>query len=144
MWREGKMTAAQVDTFFQGYADAFSREDVDEICALWDYPAFMSYDGRQAVLDREQFRRNTISLCAFYRARGLARAEKQVLELARLTPTTASVRTEDRLYDAAGKLIAEWEHVYLLSATADGIRAVAALPDNELRAWRERGTPLGG
>jgi hypothetical protein len=138
------MTAAQVDAFFQGYAAAFSREDVDEICALWDYPAFMSYEGRQAVLDKDQFRQNTFALCAFYRARGLARAEKQVLELARLTPTTASVRTEDRLYNSSGDLIAEWEHVYVLSETANGIKAVAALPDNELRAWRERGTPLGG
>jgi hypothetical protein len=138
------MTAAQVDAFFKGYAEAFSREDVDEICALWDYPAFMSYEGRQAVLDRDQFRKTTFALCAFYRARGLARAEKQVLELARLTPTTASVRTEDRLYNSTGELIAAWEHVYLLSDTAQGIKAVAALPDNELRAWRERGTPLGG
>ncbi len=138
------MTAAQVDAFFQGYADAFSREDVDTICALWDYPAFMSYEGRQAVLDRDQFRQNTFGLCAFYRAQGLVRAEKRVLELARLAQTTASVRTEDRLYNAAGELIAEWEHVYLLSATAGGIKAVAALPDNELRAWRDRGTPLGG
>ena len=138
------MTAAQVDAFFQGYADAFSREAVDEICGLWDYPAFMSYDGRQAVLDREQFRRNTVGLCAFYRARGLARAEKSVLELARLTPTTASVRTHDRLYDAAGALITEWEHVYLLSQTAHGLKAVVALPDNELRAWRALGTPMGG
>jgi len=138
------MTAAQVDDFFQGYAEAFSREDVDEICALWDYPAFMSYEGRQAVLDKDQFRQNTFALCAFYRAQGLARAEKQVLDLARLTPTTASVRTEDRLYNAEGDLIAAWEHVYLLSQTAHGIKAVAALPDNELRAWRERGTPLGG
>jgi len=104
----------------------------------------MSYGGRQAVLDRDQFHHNTLALCAFYRAQGLARAEKQVLELSRLTATTASVRTEDRLFDAAGGLIAEWEHVYLLSATADGIKVVAALPDNELHAWRELGTPLGG
>jgi len=138
------MTAAQVDAFFQNYAAAFSREDVNEICALWDYPAFMSYDGRQAVLDRDQFRQNTVALCAFYRARDLARAEKQVLEIARLTPTTASVRTEDRLYNSGGALIADWEHVYLLSDTPNGIKAVVALPDNELRAWRDLGTPLGG
>jgi hypothetical protein len=137
------MTAAQVDAFFQDYAGAFSRRDVDRICQLWDYPAFMSYEGRQAALDRDAFRTNTEALCAFYDRQGLARAEKQVLELARLTATTASVRTEDRLYDAAGRLIAQWEHVYLLSETADGLRAAAALPDNELAAWRARGTPLG-
>jgi hypothetical protein len=138
------MTATQVDAFFQDYADAFSRQDIDRVCELWDYPAFMSYAGRQAVLDRPAFRRNTAALCDFYRGQGLARAEKQVLELARLTATTATVRTQDRLFDADGRLITEWEHVYLLSETPAGIKVAAALPDNELAAWRERGTPLGG
>lgn len=138
------MTAAQVDAFFQGYAAAFSALDVGRVCELWDYPAFFSYGGRQDGLDREGFRRNTESLCEFYRRQGLARAEKQVLELTRLTPTTAAARTEDRLYDAAGALIAAWEHVYLLSDTPAGLKVCAALPDNELAAWRARGTPLGG
>ncbi|MGE0424379.1 MAG: hypothetical protein AB7O88_19110 [Reyranellaceae bacterium] len=40
--------------------------------------------------------------------------------------------------------MAAWEHVYLLVETADGVRIAAALPDNEIRAWAERGTPLGG
>jgi hypothetical protein len=138
------MTAAQVDAFFQDYAAAFSRLDVDCICELWDYPAFFSYEGRQDGLDSEGFRANTVSLCDFYRRQGLARAEKQVLELSRLTPTTAAARTLDRLYDAHSALIAEWEHVYLLSDTPAGIKVCAALPDNELAAWRARGTPLGG
>jgi hypothetical protein len=137
------MTATEVNAFFDEYADAFSREDAERICKLWDYPAFMSYGGRQMVFGRDQFHHNTLVLCAFYRAQGLVRAEKQVLELMQLTATTASVRTEDRLFDAAGEPIAEWEHVYLLSETADGVKIVAALPDNELHAWRQRGTPLG-
>jgi hypothetical protein len=138
------MTASEIDNFFQSYAAAFSRRDVDAICGLWDYPGFMSYQGKQAVLEREAFRRNTESLCAFYAARGLARAEKQVLEIGRLTDTTASVRTADTLFDAQGELITRWEHVYVLSETAQGLKAVAAFPDNELKAWRDLGAPMGG
>jgi|SRR5579859_428188 len=137
------MSVDQVDAFFQDYALAFSRRDVDHVCALWDYPAFMSYEGRQAVLDQKDFRLNTTRLCDFYERQGLRHAEKQVLELAHLTATTATVRTRDRLFNADGGLIAEWEHVYLLSETAQGIRVAAAMPDNELAAWRARGTPLG-
>jgi hypothetical protein len=138
------MTATEINSFFQTYADAFSRSDVDGICALWDYPGFMSYQGSQAALDRDAFRRNTISLCAFYAARGLARAEKQVLEIDLMTETTATVRTADTLLDAAGAVITRWEHVYVLSATPGGLRAVAAFPDNELKAWRDLGAPMGG
>jgi hypothetical protein len=64
-----EVTAAQVNAFFQGYADAYSRADADE-SAL------------------------------------------------------------------SGTILPS-------CPTMDGIKALAALPDNELRAWRERGTPLG-
>ena len=37
-----------------------------------------------------------------------------------------------------------WPTPVALVETADGIRIAAALPDNEVRAWRERGTPLSG
>ncbi len=138
------MTAAQVHAFFEDYADAFSSHSVERIQALWSFPAFMCFGGRQTALDRDAFRANVVNLCAFYEAQGVVRAEKQVLELSRLTDTTASTRTADILRDADGGIVAEWEHVYLLVETADGIRIAAALPDNEVRAWKERGTPLGG
>jgi hypothetical protein len=84
----GDMTTDQVDGFFQTYARAFSKGDVAAICGLWDYPSVMSYQGRHVALDREAFRRNIESLCAFYAASGLARAKKQVLKIDRLTETT--------------------------------------------------------
>lgn len=136
------MTAVQVHDFFEGYVRAFVDRDIDGICACWDYPAFLASGGRQVALDREAFRRNLVRLCAFYDSQGLARAEKSVIGFVTLTETTAAVRTRDRLYDAPGALIAEWEHAYLMSATADGLKVAAALPDGENRAWRERGTPL--
>ena len=71
----------------------------------------------------------------------MARAEKQVIGFVALTETTAAVRTRDRLYDASGTLMAEWEHAYLMSDTPDGLKVAAALPDDEHRAWRERATP---
>jgi hypothetical protein len=54
------------------------------------------------------------------------------------------VRTADALFDREGGLITSWEHVYVLSETPSGLRAVAAFPDNELRAWRDVGEPMGG
>ena len=136
------MTAVEVDDFFVGYVQAFVSGDIDGICARWDYPALLVFEGRQVSLDSESFRRNAARLCAFYVTQGMARAEKSVIGFVRLTETTAAVRTSDRLYDAAGMLIAEWEHAYLMSDTPTGLKAAAALPDGEHRAWRQRGTPL--
>jgi hypothetical protein len=136
------MTAVQVHDFFRGYVEAFVGGDIDGICARWDYPALLVFEGRQVSLDREGFRRNAVRLCAFYAAQGLARAEKDVIGFVRLTETTAAVRTRDRLYDAAGMTIAKWEHAYLVSDTPAGLKAAVALPDGEHRAWRQRGTPL--
>lgn len=138
------MTAAQVHALFEDYADAFSRRAIDRIQDLWSFPAFLCSGGRQVAFDSDAFRANTLKLCGFYDRQGVARAEKQVLELTRLTESTASVRTADTLRDTDGHVVAEWEHVYLLVETAGGIRIAAALPDNEVRAWKVRGTPLGG
>lgn len=136
------MTAIQAHDFFEGYVQAFVNNDVDGICARWGYPAFLAFEGQQVSLDSEAFRRNAVRLCAFYAAQGMARAEKEIIELVRLTESTAAVRTKDRLYDAAGTLIVEWEHAYLMSKTPTGFKVAAALPDGERRAWQERGTPL--
>jgi hypothetical protein len=72
----------------------------------------------------------------------MARADKEIIGFVPLTDSTAAVPTKDRLYDAAGALIVEWEHAYLMSNTPTGIKVAAALPDGERRAWQERGTPL--
>jgi hypothetical protein len=138
------MTAARVHKFFKDYVQAFVDPDIDRICSLWGYPAFMVFEGRQVTLDNEAVRRNAVRLCAFYSARGMSRAEKEVIDLVRLTNTTAAVRTRDTLYDASETIMVEWEHAYLLSDTAEGIKVAAAMPDGERRAWQERGTPLLG
>ena len=137
------MTAAQVHSFFKDYADAFSCRSADRLQKLWSFPAFMVFGGHQAVLEPDVFYTNTQRLYDFYARQGVVRAEKEVIELTRLTETTATARTADVLFSDNGEIVAQWEHVYLLNATDDGIKVAAAMPDNELRAWRDRGTPLG-
>ncbi len=130
------MTALEIDAFFKAYAGAFSRLAVDEICNKWAYPAYFVANGRRASLTEDAFRVNTEALCRFYQARGVALAEKQVLEISRLAASTVSVRTADTLSSADGGKIAAWEHVYLVSDTENGPRVVTAMADAELAAWR--------
>jgi hypothetical protein len=145
IWRRRNeaVTRAEVQALFDDYAAAFGPGDVGRICGEWAYPAFFSARGKRAALDEAAFRANTETLCRFYAAQGVAGAAKSVLAVEQLAAGLAFVRTADRLTGADGAMVAEWQHGYLLSDTADGLRIVMAMPEEELDAWQRRGTPLG-
>jgi hypothetical protein len=130
------MTAPQLDAFFEEYVAAFVEQDVERLCAMWKYPAFMVYDGKQRVFDRAAFRDNAVRLCRFYADQGMARTEKDVIDIVPLTATTAAVRTNYRMYRVDETTLVEWTHAYLLSEASDEVSIVAAMPDDENRAWR--------
>jgi hypothetical protein len=141
---EGCMTPEAVEEFFARYAAAFSRGDAKEIGSFWKLPAFITGPERSVCFtDAAAFRANTDALCGFYRARGMARAHKTVLRIDPAGERVAMVTTGDDLLDAEGRIIARWKHVYLLRETADGLRAIAAVGDDEISAWTAKGTPLG-
>ena len=50
----------------------------------------------------------------------------------------------DRMLDATGAVIAEWQASYVLQRVAGTWKAVMAVADGEVDAWTARGTPLGG
>jgi len=56
------------------------------------------------------------------------------LEIKLLGEGVAVVITRDELFGGAGEEIARWEHAYLVRETADGLRAIAAVADNEVKA----------
>jgi hypothetical protein len=139
------MTRESLDDFFTDYANAFSRGDVEEIARLWKLPAFITTRDRSACFaDPEAFRRNIEAVCAFYRRQGVVRAKKRVLEINLLGEGIAAVTTSDELFGGAGEEIARWKHAYLVRGTVEGLRAIAAVADSEVEAWKARGTPLGG
>jgi hypothetical protein len=137
------MTKAEAIAYFDAYAAAFTRFDIDAICALWVYPALFAGRGKRAVLDAGSFRANTEALCEFYRAQGVARARKRLISLDQLAPTIAAAVTEDELTDDHCAVLAQWRHGYILSETTEGAKAIAAFPDAELDAWEARGARLG-
>lgn len=138
------MVAALVDALFRDYGEAVSSGAIERVQQMWSFPAFMMFDGRQVVLDAAGFRENFERLDAFYRGHGMARIDYDVIELLCLTPTTASVRTIVRLFDAEDRIVTQWAHVHLLSDTEDGLKIAAALPDEEIRAWDALAMTPGG
>ena len=138
------MTRKTVEEFFDNYAAAFSRGDVDEISRLWMLPAFITTADRAVCFaDVNAFRKNTEALCGFYADQGLSRAKKTVLDFNPLSDAVAAITTRDELFDSSGAPITQWVHAYLVRETDAGIRTIAAVADNEMNAWEARGTPLG-
>ena len=133
----------ELDRLFDAYADAFGRGDAEAVAALWAFPAFFAARGRSAALDEAAFRANAEALIAFYATAGVRRFEKRVIGAETLFEGLRLVRTADRATGADGRVIAAWEHLYLVSRTAAGLRVAAAFPDGELDAWDANGTPLG-
>jgi len=137
------MSRAEAKAFFDGYADCFSRGDVAGVLAHWSLPAFISGPRSGVFSDADAFLANTQALCAFYAAQGVVRADKTILDVQPQFDGVALARTGDRLSDATGKTVAEWEHVYMLRREDAGWKAFLAIADGELAAWEARGTPLG-
>ncbi len=131
--------------FFNDYANAFSRSDAAAIARLWRFPAFITAEGRSAAFeDVDAFTRNTDALCAFYRDRGVAKAEKSVAGVDALYDGLFLVKTNDALFDADGGRIVAWTHAYLVRDHGAGeLGVIAAIADGELAAWRSIGAPLG-
>ena len=128
---------------FDAYADAFGRGDAKAVAALWAFPAFFAARGRSAALDEASFRANAEALIAFYSKVGVRHFEKRVIGAEMLFEGLRLVRTADRATGSGGRALAAWEHLYLVSRTAAGLRVAAAFPDAELDAWDANGTPLG-
>lgn len=139
------MSSAEAKAFFEAYADCFTRGDSAGVLAHWALPAFISGCGNRSGVftEADDFVANTQKLCEFYSGQGVARADKTILGVQSPYEDVALVRTSDRLSGEDGKMIAKWEHFYMLRRHDVGWRIFLAVADGELAAWEARGTPLG-
>lgn len=125
------------------YVAAFSTFDVPAIARHWTFPATVVLWGKPGLLaDADAFITNTERLCGFYRAQGVAMAERSVREVLLLAPGSAAIQVDDVMRDSSGTQITGWSAGYLLCETGEGWRACSAVADGEMDAWATRGTPL--
>lgn len=137
--------AEALDAWCQSYVAAFSAYDIPAIGAHWTFPAVILAGGAPVLLaSRDKFDRNTDRLCTFYRAQGVTRAQRKLLEHFPMTQTAAAMRVADTMLDAKGGEIVSWQAAYTLTRTPEGWRACLADAGGEMAAWDSRGTPLGG
>jgi hypothetical protein len=127
----------EIAVFFESYVDAFSRGDVDALCALWEPVGLFPTSAGNFAMDTQTFRGHLLKLMNFYKAQGVTRPEGSLLDATELFPNVAQARMVYRMLSHGDELIASWEHVYILRRK-DGWQVSLAIADGEMAAWGPR------
>ena len=92
-------------------------------------------------MERKAFRDHCVTLMGFYRQQGVVRPEGELLSATELFPNVAQARMAYRMQGEGDKLVAEWEHVYILRRS-DRWRVSLTIADGEMAAWSAKGAQL--
>lgn len=131
----------EIDQFFADYIDAFTRRDADALSALWDSVGLFPSPSGNFAMPRDAFRDHCVTLMDFYQQQGVVQPVGEVLSADELFPAVAQARIAYRMLGHQGKLIAEWEHVYILRRS-DRWRVSLTIADGEMAAWTALGVHL--
>ena len=135
---------SELSDWCQSYVDAFNANDAGRISAHWVFPALIYNEDRRIVFgSNEHFSKNTVKLLSFYQRQGVERVQRRLESHFDLGASVVSIRVHDVMFSTASDLIVEWDAAYVLQSIDGDWRAVSAVADGELAAWRNRGTPLG-
>lgn len=134
----------EIEGWCKSYVTAFSAYDAPGIGAHWAFPAVITQAGRRiSFRSREEFDANTAALLSFYQRHGVDRADRQLVDLLALNDATVAITVADTMRTSDGSPIVDWRAAYVLQRIDLEWKAIMAVADGELAAWRERGTPLG-
>ena len=128
----------QIVAFFKDYVAAFARRDADALSNLWDEVGLFPSPNGNFAMERDAFREHCIGLMEFYREQGVLVPEGTLLSATELFPNVAQARMAYRMLGAGDKLIAAWEHVYILRHT-NRWRVSLTVADGEMAAWAALG-----
>ena len=131
----------EMEAFFADYIDAFARDDADALSQLWEEVGLFPSSNGNFMLERAAFRAHCVTLMDFYRKQGVVQPTGEVLAAEELFPNVAEARLAYRMLGAGDKLIAAWEHVYILRRT-DRWRVSLTIADGEMAAWAALGVNL--
>ena len=92
---------------------------------------------------QSDFDANTSALLSFYEAQGVKRADRSLIDILLLNGDTVAITVADTMRAEDGSAIVDWRAAYVLQRVGEDWKAIMAVADGELAAWRQRGTPLG-
>lgn len=134
----------ELEDWCRSYLSGFNAFDVDAISDHWRFPALVLQTRRSiGFKSRDHFTKNTSALLGFYEVQGVNRAVRKLLDYLRLDSDTVAMTVEDWMLDKTGKTIVTWKAAYTLQRDEHQWKAVMAVAEGEVAAWKARGTPLG-
>ena len=128
----------EIEAFFVSYVDAFAENDADAFSELWDPVGLFPSPTGNFAMERKAFRDHCVTLMGFYRKQGVVRPVGELVSSAELFPNVAEACVAYRMLGEGDKLIAEWEHAYILRRT-DRWRVSLTIADGEMAAWAALG-----
>ena len=131
----------EIAEFFEEYVEAFASSDADALSELWDAVGLFPSPTGNFAMERQAFRDHCVTLMDFYSQQGVVRPEGELLSATELFPNVAQARMAYRMHGEGDELVAEWEHVYVLSRR-DGWRVSLTIADGEMAAWATKGAQL--
>lgn len=133
---------AEIAAFFDGYVDAFDREDADALSELWDEVGLFPSPTGNFAMERNAFRDHCAALMAFYRSQGVVEPKGELLAVEALFPDVAQARMAYRMLGKDSEVIAAWEHVYILRKAEGHWHVSLTIADDEMAAWTAKGVEL--
>ena len=128
----------EVQAFFDSYRSAFEKRDVPSIALHFRFPLQVTGDAGQVttavVPSVEAWKPQLERLLAGYRALGVHTAEVVGSQISRLSPRLAVAAIHWRLVAADAKPIYDFDAVYTLTTSEDGLKVIAIAHDEQLRA----------
>ena len=128
----------EVQAFFESYRGAFEKRDVPSIALHFRFPLQVTGDAGQVttvvVPSIDAWKPQLERLLAGYRALGVHTAEVVSSHITRLSPHLAVAAIHWRLVTAEQKPVYEFDAVYTLATSEDGLKVTAIAHDEQLRA----------
>lgn len=131
----------EITAFFGDYVEAFANDDAAALSELWDAVRLFPSPTGNFAMERGAFREHCVTLMAFYRQQGVVQPVGELMSASELFPNVALARMAYRMLGVDDKIIAAWEHVYILRRT-DRWRVSLTIADGELAAWTANGVEL--
>ncbi len=132
---------ADIVSFFEDYANAFSARDIDRLADLFTYPGHVVSDAGQAVLvpvpSRELWIPRLADLLSMYGGVGFAKAVVGRLDVKALSTNIVWADVHWELRNAVDALLYDFDTCYTVVRTADRWQIAQAISSNELAHYKE-------
>jgi hypothetical protein len=142
--RENSMSKAQVRSFFEHYAAAFSALDVEGILDHFAFPCqIVGEKGGQAYADRASIEADMSGFTQFYAGQNLAWAELARLEYQSLSQAFGLAHVHWRLRQENGEAFVDFETTYVLRMNRESPAIIGVLGHTEDSQWQRKGLAVG-